>query len=388
MCAKKAVGDRARADDPQPDDKWVARIREGLLGWHGDAGRDLPWRGEHDPYRVLVSELMLVQTTVAAVKPYYARFLDRFPTVQALAEAEEAQVLKVWEGLGYYRRARQLHAAAQAIVREHGGIFPRDPDAILALPGVGRYIAGAIRSFAFGEAAPIVEANTQRVIARWLAWGEDLKSTRSQNVLWRLAERLVPEANPGAFNQAFMDLGATICLPRSPLCLLCPVSGYCNARELGQQDVIPVMAPRAAPLVVEEACVVMADRDRLLLVKRESGGLWGGFWEFPTVHIEGADPAGRSSGRPLSMEEEIQRLTGVKVERGPEIHSFKFAVTKHQVTMRVLQARVTGGEPSPGEGLEEVAWVGPDAMSHLTFGSAGRRVLAWLSQNPIETESP
>ncbi len=149
--------------------------------------------GDHDPYRILVSEMMLVQTTVAAVIPFFARFLARFPSVEALAAADEADVLKAWEGLGYYRRARQLHAAARAVVAEHGGAFPRDPEAIRALPGVGRYIAGAVRSFAFDQPAPIVEANTQRVLARWLAWPEELQTTRSQARLWEAAGRVVPQ---------------------------------------------------------------------------------------------------------------------------------------------------------------------------------------------------
>ena len=382
MCAKKASVNRQGSDDfeLEPDGWWLERIRRDLLSWHSDAGRDLPWRGERDPYKVLVSELMLVQTTVAAVKPYYVRFLERFPTIQSLAEAEEDQVLKAWEGLGYYRRVRQLHAAAQMIVRDHGRLFPRDPQAILALPGVGRYVAGAIRSFAFGEPAPIVEANTQRVLARWLAWDEDLKTTRSRDRLWGLAERLVPEVAPGAFNQAFMDLGATVCLPRAPLCLLCPVSADCKARQLGLQDVIPVMTPRPAPLIVEEACAVVADQDQFLLVKRGAGGLWDGFWEFPTVHLRGVDPAGRSFGQSLSMEQGILSVTGVEVVLGLEDHAFKFGVTKHQVTMHVFRGRAVGGKPLPGKGFQEAAWVGLAAISQLTFSSPSRRLLAWLHQ--------
>ena len=179
------------------DRDWIARMRERLVAWYLDGHRDLPWRASCDPYRILVSEMMLVQTTVAAVVSYYGRFLARFPDVQTLAAADETEVLKMWEGLGYYRRARQLHAAARAIVEEHGGVFPDDPEAIRALPGVGRYIAGAILSFAFDRPAPIVEANTQRVLARWLAWRDDLKTTASQARLWQAAERLVPAHGGG-----------------------------------------------------------------------------------------------------------------------------------------------------------------------------------------------
>src|SRR3954453_2619933 len=238
---------RAKAQDSSPpsspedtapdrDPQWVARVRRKLADWYEHGHRDLPWRRTRDPYRILVAELMLVQTTVAAVIPYSERFLARFPDVKALAEADEADVLKAWEGLGYYRRARQLQAAARMIVQRHGGVMPRDRELVRELPGVGRYIAGAILSFAFDLPEPIVEANSQRVLARLLAWPEDLKSSSSQARLWKAAERLVPAHDAGAFNQALMDLGALICTPRSPSCLICPVAASCLARRHGLQD--------------------------------------------------------------------------------------------------------------------------------------------------------
>ena len=191
-------------------------MRERLVDWYREAGRDLPWRASRDAYRILVSEMMLVQTTVAAVIPFFERFISRFPDVAALAAADEAEVVKAWEGLGYYRRARQLHAAARTIVREHGGVIPDDPAAVRALPGVGRYIAGAILSFAMDRPEPIVEANSQRVLARLLAVREDIKVASTRERLWQAAARLVPAENAGAFNQALMDLGALVCTPREP----------------------------------------------------------------------------------------------------------------------------------------------------------------------------
>src|SRR3984893_7481125 len=170
---------------------WIETIRTSLSEWDDAGHRDLPWRRDHDPYRILVAEMMLVQTTVAAVIPYFDRFLQRFPDVEALARADETEVLRVWEGLGYYRRARHLHAAARAIMDLHGGVFPDDEETIRALPGVGRYIAGAILSFAFNRPAPIVEANTKRVLARWLAWDGDIASASTQKRLWQAAERVV-----------------------------------------------------------------------------------------------------------------------------------------------------------------------------------------------------
>ncbi len=258
-------------DGADQDPEWTARMREHLLAWHREEGRVLPWRQQRDPYRVLVSELMLVQTTVAAVIPYFERFLARFPTVQSLAEADESDVLKLWEGLGYYRRARQLHEAARAIVRDHGGEVPAEPEALAALPGVGRYIAGAIRSFAFDQSAPILEANTQRVLARWLAWRGEIRSSQTQTRLWEAASRLVPKTGAGAFNEAFMDLGALICAPRNPACLFCPVARDCQAHQLGIENQIPLIAPKAAPRVVVEACALVQRNDRWLLVQAQGG---------------------------------------------------------------------------------------------------------------------
>ena len=296
-CAQGPTPERTRPgrDAPDLDPAWRERIRSHLVAWYGEAHRDLPWREDRDPYRILVSEMMLVQTTVAAVVPYFARFLARFPTVSALAEADEAEVLKAWEGLGYYRRARQLHAAARAIVADHGGVFPDDPEAIRALPGVGRYIAGAILSFAFDRPAPIVEANTQRVLARWLAWGEDLKSTRSQARLWEAAGRLVPDDGAGDVQPGIHGAGGPGLHPRgarSAWSARSPPSAV--AQALGLQDRLPVATPKAAAAGggrgLRRWCVGEgASPDR----QAGPGRLWEQFWEFPTIHLAGPDPAGR-----------------------------------------------------------------------------------------------
>lgn len=371
----------AQGGDVDRDPAWVGRIRQHLLAWYEDGHRDLPWRADRDPYRILVSEMMLVQTTVAAVVPYFERFLTRFPTVDALAAADETEVLKAWEGLGYYRRARQLHAAARAIVRDHGGVFPDDPEAVRALPGVGRYIAGAILSFAFDQAAPIVEANTQRVLARWLAWCDDLKLTCSQARLWEAAGRLVPPRGAGAFNQAFMELGAVVCTPRAPVCLVCPVAGDCQARIQGIQDVVPVVSPKPPPLEVTEACALVVRDGRLLVVQRAPGGLWEGFWEFPTVHVAGVDPAGRAFGSSVEFEDGIRLLTGVDVRLGPAVKTVRFSVTKHRVTLEAYAARGLSEPLVPGPGLVEAEWVRPEDLSGRPFGAAGRRLAAWIAEH-------
>ena len=360
------------------DPGWVAGVRERLGGWYREAGRDLPWRSSRDPYRILVSEMMLVQTTVAAVIPYFERFIGRFPDVAALAAADLAEVLKAWEGLGYYRRARQLHAAARTIVVRHAGVIPDDPVAVRALPGVGRYIAGAILSFAFDRPEPIVEANSQRVLARLFAVREGLEVASTRERLWRAAERLVPAENAGAFNQALIDLGAMVCAPREPACLVCPLSRLCEARRLGIQDRLPVTMPKPPPEAVTEAGVVVVRQGRVLILKRGPGGLWEQFWEFPTVHLEGVNPAGRSSGEAGDLQESITRVTGITAWIGPAAKTITYSVTKHRVKLIVHLAKAISGNARPGPGLVEARWVEPQRLGDYTFSSAGRRLIAWI----------
>jgi A/G-specific adenine glycosylase len=364
---------------PDRDAEWVTRVRGLLVDWFEGAGRKLPWRADRDPYRILVSEMMLVQTTVTAVVPFFARFLERFPTVRELAEADDVDVLKAWEGLGYYRRARQLQAAARSIMADHRGNFPDDPEAIRALPGIGRYIAGAILSFAFDQPAPIVEANTQRVLARWLAWDEALKSSRSQARLWEAAARMVPEAGAGAFNQAFMELGALICIPKAPLCLACPVAGECVSRKLGVQDRIPVSSPKGPPKLVAEACALVERGGAFLIVKRAPGRLWEHFWEFPTIHLAGPDPAGRSLGE-VDLAEGVRRLTGVRASVGPVAKTIRFEVTSHRVTLEAHAATWLEGEPVPGPGLVAAAWEPLETLGRHAMSSSSRQVVAWLGR--------
>ena len=370
------------ASDADLDPAWISRVRQRLIEWYDASHRDLPWRTDREPYRILVSEMMLVQTTVAAVLPYFERFLRRFPTPMALAEADETDVLKAWEGLGYYRRARQLHAAAKVISSQYGGTIPDDLAAVRALPGVGRYIAGAVLSFAFDRPAAILEANTQRVLARWLAWQGDLKASATQARLWEAAERLVPETGAGVFNQAFMELGALVCTVRAPTCLICPVASECRARLLGLETSLPNVMPKPAPLAVEEACALVFRHGRVLIVKRGPGGLWDGFWEFPTIHASGADPAARGFGAesPVPLADGVRRLTGVRAETGAVVRTVTFSVTRHRVTLNAFQAVGLDDDLTPGPGLVDARWERPEALADYLFGTAGRRLIAWLNR--------
>ncbi len=360
--------------DCDEDAGWLENVRGRLLAWYGEEKRDLPWRADRDPYRILVSEVMLVQTTAAAVAAHFERFLRVFPDFGALAAAEEDAVVKAWEGLGYYRRARHLHEAARRVVTLHGGVMPDDPVAVRALPGVGRYMAGAILSQAFDLPEPILEANSQRVLARLLAWEGDVNTAATRARLWEAAARLVPPRRAGEFNQALMELGALVCGPRAPRCLACPLSALCEANRSGLQDALPKVGERPAPRGGSEACAVVASHGEVLVVRRKPPGLWAGFWEFPTIHLEGADPAGRSFGHPVELVEGVRRLTGINVRLGEKRRSSTYAVTNHRVVLEARSAIALSGAPVPGPGFSEARWVAPSALADLTLSAAGRRL--------------
>jgi A/G-specific adenine glycosylase len=262
-----------------------AAIRSALLAWYQANGRDLPWRRTRDPYAIWVSEIMLQQTRVETVKPYYARFLERFPSVEALARAPLDDVLASWSGLGYYRRARLLHQGAVHVAEAHGGDVPRDLEAIRAIPGVGAYTTGAIASQAFGLEAPLVDGNVARVLSRLFRVEEDPKRGAGHARVWALAGELVRGEAPGALNNALMELGATICAPREPRCDACPVRGRCVARAAGVERTLPVVAEKKArPVVSELAAVLRVEKaGGVLLAKRVDDGLFGGMWEPPRL---------------------------------------------------------------------------------------------------------
>ena len=374
---------------PDRDPTWVGWVQAQLLEWYQLAGRRLPWRGDRDPYRVLVSELMLVQTTVAAVVPHFQRFLRRFPDVWALAAAEEGEVLKVWEGLGYYRRARQLHLAARQIVERYGGLIPPDRAAIRELPGVGRYISGAVLSLAFDLPEPILEANSARVLARLLGWRQELGSTASRKRLWEAASRLVPGKGSGAFNSALMDLGSLVCTPRNPRCLLCPVASACQARRLGLQDELPPASSRPPMGIGTEMSTLIRWQDRVLLVQRApSLGLWAGLWEFPTVGLTGANPAGRERGDPSKLERAFKRTVGIRIAVGPEVFRFKYTVTRYRLELRAHLAARLGGEVRLGRGLVRGEWVKAAELERFPLGGPARRIARWMTQTGGHLEGP
>ena len=259
-------------------------LRRRLLAWYATHKRDLPWRRSRDPYRVWISEIMLQQTQVATVGNYFERFIRNFPDVRRLAAARETEVLREWEGLGYYRRARQLHAAAQQIVAEYGGQFPADASELQKLPGIGRYTAGAIASIAFDKRAPILEANTIRLLSRLIGFRGNPHSLSGQRPLWRVAEELLPQKRVADFNQALMELGSLVCTPSEPNCPACPVSTMCAANAAGLQTEIPPAKPRPVYAELHEAAVIVRKNGSRARAPVRGGGAMGWSLGLPAIH--------------------------------------------------------------------------------------------------------
>lgn len=330
---------------------------------------------------------MLQQTTVTAVVPYLERFLSALPTVDDLAAADEAAVLKLWEGLGYYSRARNLRRAAVAVVDEFGGSFPETARELEALPGIGPYTAGAIASFAFGQSAPIVEANTQRLYARLLAFDEDLSRSASQKQLWAFAEALVPKADPGDFNQALMDLGATVCTPAEPRCPECPIKSLCRAFERGAVDSIPRPKARAAVTDVVEVYLLVERNELVLVRQRREGELWEGLWDFPRFPADELTqqlPAQRSwveqpalPGLFRGVEETAATSLGSEVRVRGRLGDVRHAVTRYRMRVLTLRAEPVGKRRFNGSNYQ---WIDVGKLAELAMTKPARRVAEHVYQ--------
>jgi A/G-specific adenine glycosylase len=346
-------------------------LRRRLLLWYRANARDLPWRRTRDPYRIWLSEVLLQQTRVETVLPYYARFIAAFPTVRELAAAREDRVLKLWEGLGYYTRARNLLRAAKAIVGGYGGRFPRTAREWQRLPGVGRYTANAIASIAFGESVPVLDGNVKRVLARLFNIGRNIAEAWTQRLLWSVAERLVPPRVPGEFNQAMMELGARVCTPRAPRCVTCPIRGGCEARALGRQSRLPVRRAKR-PLPHHQIVAAAIEKNgRFLLGKRPPDGLLGGLWEFPGGKVE----AGESHTQALVRE--IREELGIEIAVGAHLASVVHTFSHFRITLHVYRCKHVGRAPRPRH-HSEIKWVRRAEFDRYAFPAADRRILPLL----------
>jgi A/G-specific adenine glycosylase len=315
------------------------RITRRLLTWFDRHQRDLPWRRDRDPYRIWVSEVMLQQTQVATVIPYFERFLATFPTLADLAAADEQAVLRLWEGLGYYRRARDLLRAARQLVEHHAGRIPDDPDVTGTLPGFGRYTCNAVLSQAFDLRLPILEANSQRVLSRLFGRTDDPRRGEARRWLWQAAENLLPARRAGAFNQALMELGALVCTPVAARCGECPLAADCVARQLGLQESIPARASPPAVTVVREAAVVVRRAGRVLLAQRPAdASRWANLWEFPHGPLENDETHEAAAAR-LATE-----LAGIRVRLGAELTTVRHGITRYRITLVCFEAAYEAGE--------------------------------------------
>lgn len=303
-----------------------------LLEWYRDNARTLPWREDVTPYRVWVSEIMLQQTRVTAVLGYFARFMDALPTVEDLSAVSEDQLLKLWQGLGYYSRARNLQKGAQKIMNDFGGVFPTDYDALRTLAGVGEYTAAAIASIAFGEPYPSVDGNLLRVVARLTADFDDITTAAMKKKVTKSLEEVIPLQAPGAFNQAMMDLGAMVCLPNgAPLCARCPLSGFCMAHQSGQEALLPVRTPKKARRIEERDVFLIVCERRVALRKRPAMGLLARLWEFPCEIATGEDTPILPTGAPMG--ELIFRGTGRHIFTHVEWHMRAFVLLVEDMTL-------------------------------------------------------
>jgi len=352
--------------------KHAAAIRPALLEWYRREARDLPWRRTSDPYRVWLSEIILQQTRVDQGLPYYLRFLDAFPDLPSLAAAPVDRVLKAWEGLGYYTRARNLHKAAQRVMEDCNGELPHKAETLRLLPGIGPYTAGAIASICFGERAPVVDGNVKRVLSRLCDIEASVDLPETNKELWRIAESLLDPAAPGDFNQALMELGARICTPRKPQCEACPVAKWCLARARGVETERPVRNARKPVPHKEIVVAAIRENGAYLLGQRPHEGLLGGLWELPGGKVEGGETHARALVRECAEE------LGVTVKPGGLIATVQHAYTHFRVTLNVYRCTIVSGEPVPKTHLE-LRWVAPGDFADYAFPKANHKFLELLS---------
>ena len=361
-------------------DSRIRTLRARLLAWYDLNRRELPWRAPDeaasDPYRVWLSEAMLQQTRVETVRPYFERWIERFPTLEDLAAAPLDDVLKAWEGLGYYSRARNLHRAVREVSARYGGSVPDDPAAFRELPGVGRYTAGAVMSIAFGREEPVVDGNVRRVFARLMNLTDP-----SDAELWSMASRLVVGERPGALNQAVMELGAIVCTPRTPRCGVCPAAETCVASAAGTQLDRPARRRRAAIPHEYRAAAVVEAEGRVLMARRGERGRLAGLWEFPGGLIEPDETPGSA------LERLLPDLLGITVQATLPVGVVDHAFTHVRVSYHATRAIHVAEEPRAA-GYPEFRWVTPEELRRLALPRAQQRIaaLAFRSATPLEPD--
>jgi A/G-specific adenine glycosylase len=354
---------------------------ENLLEWFAKNKRDLPWRKTKNPYHIWVSEVMLQQTQVATVIPYYHRFLEKFPTIKALAEAKTDDLMKCWEGLGYYARARNLQHAAQTVLREHHGRLPRTRAALLTLKGFGAYTSASVASLAFGEDCAAVDGNVLRVFARLYAIQEDIRHSATKSKIEVLATLNLPKGKAGEFNEALIELGATICTPRQPQCSVCPLNQDCAAFQQNEVLLYPFKSSKPKLPHKEIAIGIVQREDKVLIALRPSEGLLGNLWEFPGGKREPHESLSECCKR------EVEEETGLQVEVGKRIAMVKHTYTHFKITLHAFLCRYLSGETSP-KSSQEIRWVSVNELEQFAFPKANQRVIHALLQLNRPTTFP
>ncbi|MDD5094348.1 MAG: A/G-specific adenine glycosylase [Dehalococcoidia bacterium] len=349
----------------------VEIIQQSLLGWYEANHRDLPWRRTEDPYAIWVSEVMLQQTQVQTVIPYYRRFLERFPSLQSLANAELGDVLKIWEGLGYYARARNFHLAARKVMAEHRGSIPHDAKSFRQLPGVGEYIAAAVGSIAFDRPEAVVDGNVKRVLARLLQIDAPVNASASHKTFRQAADELLDHQNPGDFNQAMMELGAVICTPRNPDCACCPINVQCQSYQRQTENAYPKRIPSKPTPEVHSAVGVVIRNDRILITRRKSEGLLGGLWEFPGGKINATESAQAACVR------EIKEETNLDVEICSHLTQVRHAYTHFRVIMEVFVCTCIAGDVKLN-GPVDYRWITLAEIERYPFPRANHKFIPLL----------
>ena len=347
------------------DPKKKLRINTNLISWYEVFARDLPWRRTTDPYAIWVSEIMLQQTRVETVIPYYTHWLDQLPVLESLISADQDQVLKLWEGLGYYRRALNLHKAAKLVQDRFDGIIPEDVKTLISLPGIGRYTAGAISSIAFNQPSPILDGNIKRVFTRLFNISTPLQISETEKGLWRIADDLLPENNPGEFNQALMELGALICLSKNPGCDRCPLKDDCLAFQYNLQMDLPVRKEKSPLPHLQVTAAVIEKDGRVLLAKRPPEGLLGGMWEFPGGKQESNETL------PETLEREIMEELDASIQVGEHFGTYYHAYTHYKITLHAYQCRLVSDELKMIYHTD-LDWVPLDSMESYPMGKLDR----------------
>lgn len=356
-----------------PSGHWD-RVSTGLLPWFRTHARSMPWRDLRTPYTVWVSETMLQQTRVDTVIPYFLRWMKAFPSIEALAEAEQEQVLKLWEGLGYYARARNIHAGARQVVAHFNGELPREPGLLLTIKGIGPYTLAAIMSLAYGEPHAVLDGNVERVLTRLCAVDGDIRKPAVKTKLRRLAARLMSDHPPGEFNEAVMELGATVCLPAAPRCDICPLGDICRAGKAGTALKYPFKSKKAAvPTVEVGAGVVWKSGDTFLVARRNEKGMLGGLWEFPGGKRENGESMRECIQREL--EEEL----GIRVETAGKLMTVKHSYSHFHLRMAVYHCRWLGDPPRAID-CADFRWVTLEDCEKLPFSRADLKVLEALRE--------